>query len=588
MLAMLGLMAFFGLSLGIAVEAQDKGKVKPALGEAKDGKADDTAPYRLRNIVRLGYTRPANVDDKVKGDKVVPIGFTNYQGKIIGGTVYFAVLERTDRHRDRGQADRDDTWGTGMSEFDGRFVPGRNFDGGASPRLDTRARYIYLFQVVNDPGLDPQEIRPAAYDNIRAQEISTFALKLLVDPRYLTSWGYFQGTAFTAMAPNRNLSNAVKQAADGEEEKIRLAVSSNPSILAELPNKAHRFRSPAYELGKLARTFSIGPGLQNLAKSYDFEFLSKNRGVITAAFVEQELNVDERLRVPNFVQVMYFTRDERLALGTGAVAERGQATGVFRADWRSGQYVKLGQHSVLIGFTTDLGPVDEPVVLADAAETQRGGRIIRELVGANPVEPAPPVVGQADANEAPDGEQFVSLNRPESALRNALLGQGAGSGIAPGTAPTPTGGGAGAGGGGPGGGPGSFGGLGGGGSGAGGFGFPGGALGAARTPAFAGGGGFGSGSGSGSGTGQAQAAAAEAQQTGTLINVNATQAQQQKQGQLQGQLQGQQQNQGRGPHPHNVVPGPASLLLALLGIPGLFLLRRRSKTTEQLPPRIGP
>jgi hypothetical protein len=617
LIALMGLVAFLGMCLALTAQAQEQEKkaqpeqVKPAQGEAKagkdkdgkdkDGKADD-ARRRLRNVVRLGYTRPSNVDDKVKGDKVIPVAFTDHKGKIIAGTVYFTVLERADRVRDRDRdrdadGDRDgldpgDTWGTGLSSFDSHFVAGRNFEGGVSPRLDTRARYIYLYQLVNDPGLDPHEIKPASYDSVRAEDVSSFALKLLVDPRYITSWGHFQGSGFNAVVPDRNLNNKIRLAANGEEKKVRLAISSNPSILAELPNRAHRYRSPAYALGRMAKSFDVGQGNLNLADSYDHEYLANQRGVIQAAFVEQQLKLDDRLREPNFVQIQYFTGGEQLALGEGNVdnrddaENRGTATGMFRVDWRAGQFVKLGQHSVVFGFTSDLGPVDEPIVIADPEEALRSRRMIRELLGGDSGEQLKQAVGAAggaaEGNEAPGGQQFVSFVNPGSALRNALLGQGQGTapGVAPGTAPTPAGGAGGATPGAAGGAAGSMGGSPGGGGG--GFGFPSGGLGAARSPAFAGGGGFGGGKSNGNG-GQTQQGQ-QGQQGQQAINITNTlanqQSQQQQQGQfqLQGQLQAQaQNNRNNHHHHHNVVPAPASVLLGLLGLPGLFLLRRRTQ-----------
>jgi hypothetical protein len=607
MLIPLGLIAFLGLSFALTAQAQEKKDdkkdeaVKPAQGEAKGGKDDDKAQKRLRNVVRLGYTRPANMDDHVKGDKVIPVAFTDATGKIIAGTVYFTVLERadrTDRGRDRDQdgepAEEGDTWGTGSAGFDGRFVPGRNFEGGVSPRLDRKARYIYLYQFVNDPGLDPQAIRPAAIEKVRAEEVASFALKLLVDPRYITSWGHFQGSGFTAFVPDRALNNQIRLAANGEQEKVRLAVSSNPSILAELPQKQHRYRSPAYSLGKMAKNFDLGNGLENLAKSFDHQYLVKQAAVLPAAFVQNQIKVDDRLKEPDFVQVQYFTGNERLAFGNGDVANGGDvenrdtATGIFRVDWRGGKEVKLGQHSVVFGFTTDLAPVDEPIVIANQEEALRGQRMIKELLGGSRDEPAPQPVGQAGGNEAPDGLQFTSFIRPDAALGRALLRQGGtGSGVAPGTAPTPVGGGAPAAGGAMGGGGGAMGTMGGLGGigGGGGIGFPGGAIGGARAPAFGGGGGFGSGSGSGN-TGQ-QGTQAQQGTTGTTVNVNNTLTNQQKQQQQQQQQQRQAQLQAliallencncrnMHHHHHNVVPAPASLLLGVLGIPGLFLLRRR-------------
>ena len=561
LIAFLGLVAVLGLSFGLTSQAQDKDKdkdkdkkdgpapVKPAIDAGKDAKdaKGDTPQYRLRNAVMMGYSRPGSPDDPIKNGKEVPIAFVNDKDKILGGTVYFMVLERIGADKNAA-----DTWGTGMGDFDGRFTPGRNFDGGVSPRLDTKAKYIYLYQVVNDRGLEPQAIAPAGFNAVRAEDIAGFGLKLLVDPRYITSWGHFQGSAFNAVAKDRNQINTVKAAADGAETSIRLAVSANPSIVAELPNHRFMYRSPAYSLGKLAGTMELGTDVENLKKSFNDEYLNKNQGAITAAFVANELKAaTEGAKEPSFVQLMYFAGEEQLPIGA-VVNDEEAARAMFRVDWRGGSAVKLGQSSVVFGFTSDVPPVHEAIGIADAEAALRGSGIRQVL---------------ADDNITP----------------------AAAPGTAPGTAPTPSGPSAGGGGAILGaGGIASMGGTPGGGGG--GLGFPGGAIGAAP-PAFAGGGGIGGGTGSGTGNGtttpttattQTQAQTGS-QQGGQTVNFAATlinqQQQQQQQKQLQFQLQNQQNNQNH--HHHNVVPAPASLLLGLLGLPGLFMLRRRQKEAVQ-------
>lgn len=577
-IALLGLVALLGMSLVLSAQAQEKeqkkpeepAKVKPAQGEAKaakDAEANEGAPYRLRTAVRLGYTRPGYPADETKKGAIIPIASTNYEGKILGATVYFMVLERvSDRDRDRDR-ERDgdraidsgsgDPWGTGLGDFDSRFVPGRNFDGGVSPRLDTRARYIYLYQLVNDRGLDPRGgVVPAALNTIRAEDVASFGLRLLVDPRYITSWGHFQGAGFTAFVKDRNQINQVRTAADGSEVPIRLAVSANPSINGELPQKKFTYRSPAYALGKMGKSLEVGSDVLNLKKSFNTEYLGK--GVITAAFAKNELAAVEGGKEPNFVQVMYFTGAERVQPDLGVdVAVAGNAPlpdrdndvaqGVFRVDWRGENFVKLGQQSVVYGFTTDLPPIDEPIGIADPEASMRPNGI-RQVV--------------ADGNVTPAADP----------------------GTAPGTAPTPSGGRAVGGAMVPGGTMGTFGGMGGVGGG-GGIGFPGGGIGVAPPPIFGGGGGFGGGT-TGTNTSTTPPTQTQEQQgkqgQGTTITINNTlsnqQSQQQQQGQhqQQGQQQGQQQQQhGHGQQTHGVVPAPASLLLGLLGLPGLFFLRRR-------------
>src|SRR5437773_3333557 len=229
--------------------AQEKGPEKapqPKKDEQpeKDGKLADQKPA-LPNMVRSGYTRPGYPEDPLNKDGTVrPLAWSpDFKGKLIGGTVYFVVLERTG-------ADGD-FWGTGIRDFDRRFVEGKNFQGSYSPTLDTKARYLYLYMVVNDRGLDPEPIRPAADVEITAQPVAASALRLLVDPRYITSWGHFRGLGLTAVARDRNLKGDIRGAAEGNPaEPIRFAFSANPSILAELPEKRYMSKAPASPLTK--------------------------------------------------------------------------------------------------------------------------------------------------------------------------------------------------------------------------------------------------------------------------------------------------------------------------------------------------
>ena len=65
-------------------------------------------------------------------------------------------------------------------------------------------------------------------------------------------------TGFNAIGKDRNQIGEVKLAGDKSESKIRIAVSGNPSVVGELPQLQYRYRSPAYALGHLGRTFEVG------------------------------------------------------------------------------------------------------------------------------------------------------------------------------------------------------------------------------------------------------------------------------------------------------------------------------------------
>jgi hypothetical protein len=90
----------------------------------------------------------------------------------VGSTINFAVLNQA-------FATYGDSWGTGHDDFNAAFVPGRDAEGYSSGALDRRAQYLYLYQIVND--------------GQHGVPIKRGAVRLLVDPRNITSWGFFRG-----------------------------------------------------------------------------------------------------------------------------------------------------------------------------------------------------------------------------------------------------------------------------------------------------------------------------------------------------------------------------------------------------------
>lgn len=503
-----------------------------------DSQAQETTKDRdrtsgARNVVRVGYTRPGYPADRIdeKGNMRPVAWDDDYKGKLIGGTVYFMVLER--------KGSSGDTWATTLANFDSRFVEGKSFNNTYSPSLDTQAKYLYLYQVVNDRGLDPRPgvILPAVAREFKTEDIGVAEVKLIVDPRYITSWGYFKNTAFSAMVPDRNPSGEIRPAAEGASSNIRLACSTNPSILNELPEKRYRPRCPAFDLGALENNFGIGMGNLNLKDSFAMQQLQgkKTKGVALVNWENNVLQSADAAKEPVFAQIITGSNLEK---GLSALEGEDMGNAVFRVDFRVKELLKLGHHSAIFGFTSDLPPTFEPVLIKEAEDAAKRGKGIR------PVAEAPA-----------DGEGIVPAVAPGTVPTPTPPAASVGTDVAPG----------GLGLGNMGGQPG----LGGGGAVGGGPGV--GAIGGAR-PSGGGGGvsGFGGGQGGGEGT-----TSQEQKPGNNPINFNATLINQQQQKQQQQQQQHQSQNNcchGNG----NVIPAPGAFLLGLLGLPALLLVRRRN------------
>jgi len=559
--------AFLTLFAGLGMEmpAQDKGKPdkgkldkgKPVVDKGVEAPVRPQVKYKLRSAVRTGYTRPGAPPDTINKDgKVRPVAWDpDFTGKLIGGTIYFAVLERT--------GNEGDSWGSGVDGFNDRFVEGKSFRNNYSPGLDKEAKYLYLYQVVNDRGLDPpsEGVVPAGFPpkDLRSLPIAGTALRLIVDPRYITSWGHFRGVGFNATVPDRDRKGDIREAADKTPEILPIAFSSNPSILSELPYHKYLDPSPAYPLRELRDSFGLGSaGLNLRASSAYAELLKKKKADAKAVshFEENMLQSAVQAKEPDFVQIIYsgsqFQEGTQPATGIlGGMArpvdpteivphtDTTPAVAIFRADWRgANNNVKLGFHSVVYGFTTDLPPTDEPIRIEDPEAALKGAGV---LDGIRPAADglAPGVVPALAAGVAP-GMAPTPVPAPASATPVAggagagLLGGGP-IGVAGGM---PMGGGAGA-------------------------------FGGARPPIMGGGGGgfF------GGGGAQDQQQPQDQNQTGSqIINVNNSQSQSQNQSQQQQQQQQQSQQQSID---QGVIPEPGAIILALLGLPGLWLAQRR-------------
>jgi hypothetical protein len=570
-------------------EKIDQGKMGKEVPPQDKGGKDQPKFEELQNLprvkaaapIRSGYTRPGFPSDPEKDGKVIPLASDpGYKGRLLGGTVYFAVYERQESPGVVG-----DTFGTGVPNFDELFREGHSAGGQYSPALDTTAKYLYLYQIVNDRGLDPPKegIVFAGFNDPKTEDIITSTVKLLVDPQEITSWGHFKSLGFSAKVPEKTLKGAVVQTADGNSERIlQVAFSSFPSILAALPVHRYEVFSPPMSLHELKNDFAIAKADLNLkaTKAHtELVALVANND----ALPWQKNMIKDLGREPTYVNIV-LPETSRYGNLTAAPSdddvrrrpiEQRMPKAYLKADWRGNQIVKLGQHSVAFGFTSNLPPVDDlvRVVSEKKKEGEKGGE---------------QNVGFGFANEEQAGGD-------EGQIRTVAIdgngpGVGAGQVAGPGTVPTPAGGRGGAAA------PGGFGNwMGGGGMPGGGFGGgPGGGLGGGGIGVPAGATGGGSGGGIGT-TGQNQNPPTQAQSQTPTQQQSQTPSQQQSIGnisvttgnvfQQQQQQQQQQQSQSVTTCCNNmgqVVPEPAAIALGLLGLPALFMVLRRRKATQSI------
>ncbi len=272
---------------------------------------------------------------------------------VIGSTVYFAVV--------KGTGNADEAFGKELGDLLDTFVAGKSFENSVSPQFDRKAKYLYLYQIVNDRGLNPAKegILPAADGNINTANISNFALRLLVDPRYITSWGHFVDTAFDSNVLDRKVGkDGIIGAAD--EVVIKpMALSSDPAVENKIPHKRFLERCPAYGLGELINNFGLGKSNLNLDNSSAHQLLQKKLAGKAINWVANGLEAAVKGgRQPDYVQVVYDQyKEEELPTLDG----RHIGNTIFRVDFKKNNAVPIGQHSVVFGFTSDLPPTDEPI-----------------------------------------------------------------------------------------------------------------------------------------------------------------------------------------------------------------------------------
>jgi hypothetical protein len=479
-----------------------------------------------------GYTRPGTPSDRLKGGKVIFVGETAAGKNGIGGTVYFMVLEL-------GRGEKGDRWATGVKDLDKNFQPGVDWKDASSPDLDSEARYLYLYQVVND--------------RKTTGPLQGATVQLLVDPELITSWGHFTNVGFTFRAKKGGAYRAISATVQGvsDRPRDRMYRKIAPAILPAI----------SYGLGQILAGKKKGPdpGYQpdRVQLLLDVEFpgagyaTSRRRGQIARTGWAAQYNnpfgmggYGPNMYAPSWLSPAGQSPFSYTPTGPSGMVARSRYA-ALRAVWNGDNLLLKGRRSVVFGFTSNQPPTFAGLRLRGF----RGGKAIPKGVAAAIRSGALLVaVGEVPSPVAPEGAAGVSGFTGLGTLGGQGLGFGGG-------------------------------GFGGGG------GFPGfgGGIGATGFPGNAGatGGGTGGGTGSGNGNGTAIPTQTQQQQQPNTItnsvnlNVVNQQQQQQKQKQQQQQQQQQQQRQNQNQRQANVVPEPAAVVMALIGLPFLILLGRR-------------
>jgi hypothetical protein len=480
-----------------------------------------------------GYTRPGVPSDRVVEGKVIFVGMEKEGVDGLGGTVYFTVLELTRRAEG-------DPWGANVKGFSDMFVPGGRDAIGAgfapndprwvsgfrnsSPALDTSAQFLYLYQTVND--------------RHTVEAVRSTSVRLLVDPRLITSWGYFRDLGFATAGRVLAKGKEVPVDFTPDEAAEIVPVAANVDIADHVVNKMYLEHAPAIPAkrafnvvtikGRRAPGFTIGGGI----KTPEFNRDVPGPGGVVGVGAEKDAAAPAA------------RPDSVVLLPPNELLQRP----CFRANWVGANVLKPGERSCIFGFTSNEPPTIEPVRLRGvAAKVTEKGDIV--YVGADRDEMAVGAGGDvagasltAAEGDVPTPVGFEAGGPSVSGL-GLVGGQSAGAGGAMGGAP--------------------------------GFGA---AFGHAAPAAGFGGG---SGGGFGSSGGNQGQSNGQTQVPSQVQNVNVFQQQQQQQ-------QQSQTNTNNGNccpvTPPEVVPEPAAIVMALIGLPFLALLRRKKTApTEPVP-----
>lgn len=524
-----------------------------------------------------GYTRPGVPDGHVenKDGQILLVADNGEEKKntVLGGTIYFTVI---DTYED---TEENDAWRKMSRDMIRSFVPGKSSRGGSSPSFDSGARYVYLYQTVND--------MPNAIDAVRHTSVFLF------DPELLTSWGHFPGHGFSAMAADKEEKNAIRP------------VSFNNAIDGD--NRVYKKRDDYHLTDELLR-IDVFPSR------------SKNDEIRPAAEGDDPVRNPTTVILTGWPDSYYrsspwgaWGRRGSYSPGPSARATRAGDTNrrsdpnidepYLRVIWGEKNLLQPKERGALFGFTSNAPPVYTDVQLRGKPVKKAGGGVQPAVGEGGGIKPAAAQPADQPAKQKPEGAEQADKqddkvkpaagaegpDKDDAIVPAAAAGAASGTGAGPtGAVPTPAASTAGAVGFG---GAGMLGGLAPG-EGGGGGGAPlGGGLGGAGAPT-AGGGGGSPGGGTGSGvTPNVPASTGATAVTGQPLPTNQAQTQPQNQGQSQFQSQTQGPNTsssngnggGGGGGGGNIVPEPPAWVLVTLGLPCLllWLLVRRSQDMKR-------
>jgi len=488
--------------------------------------------------------------------------------KAIGVTVYYMVLDQRDA-KTRARSVAGDIYGTGVADFDRSFVAGRDSD---RTKLDTDARYLYLYQVINDSG--------------REAAVRSASVRIIIELEKITSWGHFaekrigdkgaaiRGIGFSASFPGAGAG---------------IAPFIRPLSTDFAPLTDRRYLSPAPAV-KAKEPWGFAPIAIGARPAAAGEDAGKEPAAVLLIPRADFTDVDGPIALRRT------GRDDDDLLLADDIRSTTRARTMWpavRAVWSEDDLLKPRERSTLFGFTSNYPPTMDAIKVL--------GRALGIGVGAGP-----------GGEGAKGGVAFAVAVKDGVAPAAGAAGR-AGTPAVVGTLPTPiategisnaaaeTGGVAGPVGGlgGLGGGIGSLGGLPGGGAG-GGLSGGGGAGGFFPGRGSGGGGGI-SGGGSGGGT----TGTVTGNQTGTNLGNQQQRQQQQQQQQQQptnvnvnvnvdvkasasAKASAKASSRSHGHHGHhghhgNVVPAPPAWLLGLLGLPVFVFLARRKRKKDLSP-----
>jgi hypothetical protein len=489
-----------------------------------------------------GYTRPGAPAGKAaaKGGQIVFVSDAGErkQNAVLGGTVYFTVVDTW------LDLEENDTWRKISRDAIRDFVPGKDSRGVSSPAFDKAARYVYLYQTVND--------MPNAQSAVR------FSTVYLPDPDLLTSWGHFSGHGFTALVEQED-KEAIRpvsfaDAVDGDQRVYRNPDSHH---ITEKLFRIDRFptRSVATDIQPAAAgddpvrdpssvVLTSWPGRHYRgALGYNSYSFLWGRGPIyfPPRHLYREAGSDDRERRP------------------GADRDRNRLHDPnIRAVWGEKNLLQPKERGALFGFTSDYPPVYEDVQLRGPRVKAADG--VRPAAGDEGIQPA-----AAEGNaEKPDAAVKPAADAaaadPAEVKPAAAESSSQGTGAAPaGEVPVPVA------------------------TAAGGGGWVGDTAGWGSLGGFSGGSGSSGGGviGAGAYTGAPPASGGSGSSGGTG---GGDQGQSQPQDQSQSQNQSQSQTGGSGGGDNcgcegNIVPEPPAWLMMLIGAPGLawvWYTRRRA------------